>query len=404
MRRLTWYACLIAALAAATPGWAQPLTGGLLGRSSGTYSTLPAPTGCVSTSVPFFGSDLKLTCGVFTDNPATGTISAPTVAARNVVVTALGTSTITSPLVVNGKPGETTYGYKRVDYLADGTSTAASAEVTIATGNATLDGTKSITVSWPALTGSVSTRLYRTTGGAAPPKLIYTGTATSYVDIGAAGTSQVPSATNTTGQVLAYGALVFGTGTDAQKPSLRQYVATSPALSLVRPDGVYSSLLLAGSNFVSDGAVGWSSSSTDPASSDLFLTRPAAATLQLGAAAANADGVDQRLQTQGGITGTDRAAGDLDLTTGLGTGTGYSKVTISAPTRVGTGTTAQTRAVRVTVSDIGVQWATGTRPTCDAAARGTTWYVAGGAGVADTFEVCGKAAADTYSWVALATF
>ena len=47
---------------------------------------------------------------------------------------------------------------------------------------------------------------------------------------------------------------------------------------------------------------------------------------------------------------------------------------------------------------------TGSRPTCDAAARGMTWYVAGGSGAADTIEVCGKAAANTYSWVALATF
>ena len=52
----------------------------------------------------------------------------------------------------------------------------------------------------------------------------------------------------------------------------------------------------------------------------------------------------------------------------------------------------------------GLQFLTGSRPTCDASSRGMTWYVAGGAGVADTIEICGKAAADTYSWVALATF
>lgn len=51
-----------------------------------------------------------------------------------------------------------------------------------------------------------------------------------------------------------------------------------------------------------------------------------------------------------------------------------------------------------------IQLTTGVKPTCDAAARGTTWYVAGGAGVADTIEICGKAAADTYSWIALGTF
>jgi len=46
----------------------------------------------------------------------------------------------------------------------------------------------------------------------------------------------------------------------------------------------------------------------------------------------------------------------------------------------------------------------GTKPTCDVTVRGMVWFDAGAGGVADTVEVCGKAAADTYSWVALATF
>jgi hypothetical protein len=52
-------------------------------------------------------------------------------------------------------------------------------------------------------------------------------------------------------------------------------------------------------------------------------------------------------------------------------------------------------------ADGGVQYLTGTRPTCDAAHRGTTFYVAGGAGVADTLELCRKDGADAYAWVAL---
>ena len=40
---------------------AQPVSGGLLGRGA-SDSGFVAPTGCVSTSVPFFGADLKLTC------------------------------------------------------------------------------------------------------------------------------------------------------------------------------------------------------------------------------------------------------------------------------------------------------------------------------------------------------
>lgn len=49
----------------------------------------------------------------------------------------------------------------------------------------------------------------------------------------------------------------------------------------------------------------------------------------------------------------------------------------------------------------GLQYVTGSRPTCDAAARGMTWYVAGGAGVADTGEMCRKDNSDVYAWVPL---
>lgn len=41
---------------------------------------------------------------------------------------------------------------------------------------------------------------------------------------------------------------------------------------------------------------------------------------------------------------------------------------------------------------------TATRPTCDSTYRGAFWYVAGGAGVADTVAVCAKDGADAYAW------
>lgn len=41
------------------------------------------------------------------------------------------------------------------------------------------------------------------------------------------------------------------------------------------------------------------------------------------------------------------------------------------------------------------------KPTCNAAHRGTIWYDPGGAGVADTLEVCRKDAADAYAWTSL---
>jgi len=49
----------------------------------------------------------------------------------------------------------------------------------------------------------------------------------------------------------------------------------------------------------------------------------------------------------------------------------------------------------------GLKLATGTKPTCDSTYRGTIFYVAGGAGVLDTLEVCRKDAADNYAWISL---
>lgn len=49
----------------------------------------------------------------------------------------------------------------------------------------------------------------------------------------------------------------------------------------------------------------------------------------------------------------------------------------------------------------GLKIATGTKPTCDSTYRGTLYYVAGGAGVADTYEVCKKDAGDSYAWASI---
>lgn len=56
--------------------------------------------------------------------------------------------------------------------------------------------------------------------------------------------------------------------------------------------------------------------------------------------------------------------------------------------------------IRIPVAG-GIQIATGTKGTCDASARGTIYYVAGGAGVADTLEVCRKDASNNYAWASL---
>ena len=109
----------------------------------------------------------------------------------------------------------------------------------------------------------------------------------------------------------------------------------------------------------------------------------------------------QTLQAQGG-SGTNIAGAPLTLRPGAGTGsaTGVALI-IQTPTATGSGATAQTQTERARFSEAGFKLATGTRPTPDASTRGTIFYVAGGAGVADTLEVCVKSAGDTYSWVSL---
>lgn len=50
---------------------------------------------------------------------------------------------------------------------------------------------------------------------------------------------------------------------------------------------------------------------------------------------------------------------------------------------------------------LGVILTSGAEPGCVAGIRGQLWYVAGGAGVADTVKACTKDAADAYAWRAL---
>jgi hypothetical protein len=44
---------------------------------------------------------------------------------------------------------------------------------------------------------------------------------------------------------------------------------------------------------------------------------------------------------------------------------------------------------------------TGVQPTCDASNRRKRWFVEGGVGVADTYEVCTKDAGNAYAWRSL---
>jgi hypothetical protein len=51
----------------------------------------------------------------------------------------------------------------------------------------------------------------------------------------------------------------------------------------------------------------------------------------------------------------------------------------------------------------GLQLTSGTKPTCNSSNRGLIWYTAGGAGIADTAEICAKSSTDTYAYRSIAT-
>lgn len=127
-------------------------------------------------------------------------------------------------------------------------------------------------------------------------------------------------------------------------------------------------------------------------STDLLFTREAAATLQMGADAAT--GTAQTIKGPDS-TGANVTGASLTLKAGAGTSGNATggQLILQGGAFAGTG-----EAGAVAIAD------GGTKPTCAVGIRGSIWYDAGGAGVADTFEVCAKqAAGDSYAWRVLAT-
>ena len=93
------------------------------------------------------------------------------------------------------------------------------------------------------------------------------------------------------------------------------------------------------------------------------------------------------------------------LAAGAGSGDVLGAANLTTAGRVVTvsaaGTVTEESAVTVTagvVAATGVKLGAGAEGACDAANRGRTAMIQGGAGVADTIRVCAKDAADSYGW------
>lgn len=102
-----------------------------------------------------------------------------------------------------GTTGSTTWSYKAVAKLKDGTGTAAGAEGTTTTGNATLTGTNFNRLSVTAVPNAYSYDWYRTAAGGTPSSTgkIGNSVGTTFDDTGIAGDASSPPTTNLTATI-----------------------------------------------------------------------------------------------------------------------------------------------------------------------------------------------------------
>ncbi|HEX4774984.1 MAG TPA: hypothetical protein VH234_05715 [Candidatus Saccharimonadales bacterium] len=174
----------------------------------GTYSTVNASNalvlGCLS---GVNGCTTNTNIGVDTVTPA-ATLNV----VGNTLLSAL--SAPTAPSIANiGTAGGTSYTYAITALNANGGTTLISPTTTTATGNATLDGTNFNQITWTAVAGANSYKIYRTASGGTPSTTGLIGTVNanttlSFNDTGIAGTTAAPTL-DTSGQFTATGNAVF---------------------------------------------------------------------------------------------------------------------------------------------------------------------------------------------------
>lgn len=211
-----WLAALALAWGLTAEG--QLLTGGLLGRGgSATYATMTAPASCAAGSVALFlGSPIAMGCDAgITYDAATDTLTvAGSVNGRHVSATDPNRPAVTS-VTVNGTPDVYFYAYAAVAIFADGSLSKPSildVSASTSSGPAALSATDSLTVAITPAAGEASHAVYRYVdngaGGFLPPVLVYSGTATSFVDDGTATAIAYPSQTGNANKVNGIDALL----------------------------------------------------------------------------------------------------------------------------------------------------------------------------------------------------
>ena len=295
------------------------------GSCAGVLSSFVAPPGCVSSSVPFFGAAVTLGCdgGITydgtTDTLTVGKLSSGPAQATSLKAIAPATITITdatnaTPVVVTA----TAHGLQTGDLVSQSGFT----------GLTNANGFFSVV----RLSADTYSLKNPTTGADVAGNGAYGGTPVA-----------------TTGIVQA-GRVLVGAGTAAQ-PSLAMVGDTT--LGFYKSAAQAWSFVYGGSPYIRFGTANFDLQTDIMAirfglNSDAYLTRPAAATLQLGAADVNGSPVAQTLKVQSAITGTNLAPAAWTLQGSLGTGNATpGAINITSGGRSATsGTTAQTAIVR----------------------------------------------------------
>lgn len=171
--------------------------------------------------------------------------------------------------------------------------------------------------------GSITTGNIRTfTFPDADGTLHSSGSASLFPD----GTAGVPSG--------AFTSDADGSGTGFYRSAVDAFAISAAGTGRISVDATYLRLR-------STHILGWSSAADVTSVPDLFQSREAAATLQLGVDV-NGAAVAQVIKAHDGITGTDVAGGDLRTKPGRGTGAGAGgNYGVQTATVLGTGTTQQ---------------------------------------------------------------
>lgn len=291
------------------------------GDPGASYSGLLPPSGCTAGSVALFlGSPVRLNCNSgLTYDAATNTLTT-VVSASNVntgtTFRATAPATITITNTTNATPIVVTA-------TGHGLQTGDNVSISGITGNTNANGYFKVT----RLTADTFSLQNYSTGA-------------DIAGNGAHGGSPVAVA-----GIVQANAVVLGGDTGLWRGSAKNlYVGTGAASDYSGAIWAYDIKGLLG--VTNPGSSQFYISTTGGTS---YLTIPAAATLQLGAAA-SATPVAQTLQAQGG-SGTDIPGANLTIQSGAGAGAGTgSTITFKVPTPTGSGTTQQTQATRLLIA------------------------------------------------------